>query len=166
MTSLRAVAWGLILVLGDFRIVELDLLPDPIGWTLVVVGLLGVRRLHHAFVVGAVFGVLGGLASLPDVLTPGNAVLGSLSGLALLGVIVATCTALMALVPTRRDAAGQIRVLSVVVSLAVLALDLMAPAGGAPAAFAVLVVVGGLAVLVWFLVLLFSCARMEPLPAA
>jgi hypothetical protein len=62
---LGLVAGGLVLVVLDFRTESLDLLLDPVGWSLVVLGgaALGLRR-------AAVFAALAGVLSLADAYHP------------------------------------------------------------------------------------------------
>jgi hypothetical protein len=52
MGPLRSVAWGLLVVSVDLKIDQLDLVADPIGWTMVLFALLKLRELHPAFGLG------------------------------------------------------------------------------------------------------------------
>ncbi|HET8604303.1 MAG TPA: hypothetical protein VFM09_10270 [Marmoricola sp.] len=73
MTPLQRIALGLVIVVGSatwpahaapaWR--TWDLLPDPVGWVLVVWGLVALRRLHAEFGLPLGLAVLAGLVSVP-----------------------------------------------------------------------------------------------------
>lgn len=73
MTPLQRIAIGLVVVFGSAMFPghphpgwrTWDALPDPLGWALVVTGLLGLRRLDRSFTVPLAFAVLAGLVSVP-----------------------------------------------------------------------------------------------------
>jgi hypothetical protein len=73
MSPLQKIAMGLVIVVGSAGFPahphpswrHFDLLPDPIGWVLVVAGLLALRRLHSAFDTATWLAVVAGVISLP-----------------------------------------------------------------------------------------------------
>ncbi len=67
MRPLTQAALGLALVLADLRVGSLDVLPDPVGWVLVLVGLWPLRSRHTGLVVAVVAGVVMVPVSVPSV---------------------------------------------------------------------------------------------------
>lgn len=73
MTPLQKIAMGLIIVVGSAPFPahphpswrHYDLLPDPLGWLLVIAGLLALRRLHESFDTAAWLAILALLVSVP-----------------------------------------------------------------------------------------------------
>lgn len=73
MTPLQKIAVGLVVVFGsamfpghpDPHWQTWDALPDPIGWALVVAGLLVLRRLDRSFGASLALAVVAGLVSVP-----------------------------------------------------------------------------------------------------
>ena len=99
MGPLRNVAWGLIVVVIDFKINELDLIADPIGWAIALFALLRLRELHPAFgpsvwaaAIGLALSVPAWLAVLDSTV---SAALGIAFALAEIAIVFAVCTALM-----------------------------------------------------------------------
>lgn len=171
MTNLRWVTLGMVLVVLDFRINALDLLPDPLGYAVMAIGLAPLTSRHRGFLVAAVAAAVGVLASLPDVVDPtfAESWWAAISGVLQTLVVVPTCLAIAALVPAEAGLAravwiGDLIVLGVGL-LAGLVLgplrdgaaeDLVAPLVLVMVGFALLVVAG----FVW---LLLRAAR-TPLP--
>ncbi|MEG3616244.1 hypothetical protein [Isoptericola haloaureus] len=191
MRPLLLVLWGLLVVAVDLKIEGFDLVVDLVGWALVARGLGTLAPRGTGFAVGAWAGVLGGLASVAE-LVPGavpdttTQVLGGLVLVAQTVVVVATCTGIARVLehdaPVARRA-RRVRTAEIVVTVAVsgvAAVAALASVGSAllaPADLAswgllgggVLVAVGlvaTFAVLIWFLVLLWSVRdRPELQPA-
>lgn len=168
LLPLRLVGWGLLMVVFDFRFDQIDLIPDPLGWfaaalasgSLARRGIAGAR----AFGVAAVAAVLLLLFSLPDWVGAGDALLEDAVMVVHTAFVFATCTAIIAAAPPRASWADPIRWLDLGLTVAIVVLELIVDG---PDAAGLLLVVGllGLAVYVWFLVLLFSAAKLPGVPA-
>jgi hypothetical protein len=65
MRPLSWIAPGLLLIAIDMRVVAFDLLPDPLGWALIIVGAWRIARPTTVAALG-----LAGLASFADLLLP------------------------------------------------------------------------------------------------
>lgn len=73
MTPLQRIALGLVVVFGSATWPAdphpawqtWDVLADPVGWVLVVLGLVPLRRLHPSFRLPLALAVLAGIASVP-----------------------------------------------------------------------------------------------------
>lgn len=73
MTPLQRIAIGLVVVVGSAAVPAhphpswrtWDVLPDPLGWVLVVAGLVTLRRLDRSFTAPLALAVLAGLVSVP-----------------------------------------------------------------------------------------------------
>lgn len=73
MTPLQRIALGLVVVFGSATFPAhpqpawhtWDALPDPLGWALVVAGLVPLRHLHPSFTTPLALAVLAGLVSVP-----------------------------------------------------------------------------------------------------
>ena len=122
LRSLRLVFWGLIAVVVDVRIDGPDVVPDPVGWLVALVGVARLARLHPGFGVAALGCGLGLLVSLPDWAQPGDGSMGLLTGVAETVVVFGTCTGVIALLPARRATAATIRGWDLGLMLAVAAL--------------------------------------------
>lgn len=70
MTPLGAIAFGLALVLADLRMLSFDLVPDPLGWLLVAVGLGRLAHLAARFAWASRCAILAGLLSFADLTHP------------------------------------------------------------------------------------------------
>ena len=162
LSPLRTLAWGLLFVVVDLRIQEIDLVPDPIGWALGLVASLRLTGRHGAFRASAAACAVGLACSLPQWLGVTGVLLTTVVGLVETVLVFATCTAVMALVPQRRSGADTIRWwdlgLSVGAGVA-LALALQQPDLGL---LALLLGLAQLVTLVCFLVLLFRAAGGSP----
>ena len=169
MDNLRLVAVGLAVVAVDLRFNGADIVTDGIGWVLAFVGLLALARLHGGFQVAAVAAAVGGISWAGDPWLGIDRDLASWGEVAAQTVVVfAMCTALMTLVPEKRESANRIR-------WADLGLGLVAVLVGAmfegtydagPALLILLLVIPALVVFVCFLVLLLRCAPLAPQPVA
>jgi hypothetical protein len=167
MTSLRVLAWGMLVVGIDLTIDGRDLVPDPVGWVLALVALWSLRHLDPSFVIASVAALVALLVSIPDWLGSGSSLLSFVGYVALVAVVFTTCTALMGLAPTRRGSANVIRWWFLGVSALAMLIGLRGPGtvGREREGLVMLVlplVIAGLAVAVWFVVLLFQCARLDP----
>jgi len=166
-------AWGLLVIALDLNIEQLDLIADPVGWAMVLLAALDLRRLHPAFAVGAAAAALGLVGSVPEWFGAEGWPISVATGLAQLVVLFSTCSALIALVPEKSEVADRLRwfALGFGVFLGPVLLLVPDPISSAPlvAPVTVMVVVaaiGLMIVFVWFLVLLFQCARLGDRSAA
>src|SRR4051794_14859712 len=125
MGTLRTVAWGLLVVVIDLKINQLDLLVDPIGWAIALFALLRLRELHPAFGAASAAAALGLAVSVPDWLGVDGLPISLLTGIAVLGLVVAVCTAIMELVPAKRHVADQLRKWELGLAVAFVPLDLL-----------------------------------------
>ncbi|MGZ4450425.1 MAG: hypothetical protein ACXVW4_11570 [Nocardioides sp.] len=164
LRPLTTMAWGLLLVIVDIRI-GVDLVPDPLGWALVVAAAWSLARRGHAFRAAVVAAVVALLLSLPDWAGPGGAtgwLVSWLTALALTSVVVAACTGIMALAPERRDGAQAIRAWSLGLTVGWALLEIVVRAQPALAPVSLVVGLAELVVVVAFLVLLFRAGGTRP----
>ena len=70
MSPLGAVCAGLLLVIVDFRVPGLDVVPDPVGWALVAVGLSRLPSPDNTAVAARVAAVVTALLSLAELSLP------------------------------------------------------------------------------------------------
>lgn len=165
MTPLGLTAAGFLLAALDFRVnAGFDLLPDPVGWVLAAVGLAALSERSAGFRVAQVLALLEALVSLPMVVTeqPGTLVTSADAALET-AFVFSVCTGLIASLPHRPDRTGSANVirwldlgLAVVLVPSLLLLD--AADGGLDVLgpLALMLILVGLAVAVWFVVLLFQ----------
>lgn len=165
LRPLSAVAWGLVVVILDFRYNGVDLVPDPVGWMFVAVALTSLQGVHRAFGTAGLLAWVGLLLSIPEWFRAGPELLGLALVVVAVVLQVVVCTAVMAVSPLRRSAAETIRWLSPSLAVGlVLAIFATRDDAGSPALVLALGV-AGLIVILWFLVLLLQVAR-EPGPVA
>lgn len=166
LAPLRGMAIGLILVVADLRIDGIDVIPDPVGWALVMIAAWQVRSRHAAFRWAFVAGALGLLSSLPGWVGAEGSLLMLLDTLATTGLVFATCTGIAARSARHGRLAGQLRWWDLGLTLPPLLLTPLAVDDSSGlSALVPLVLVWGLAVFVVFvvfLVLLFRVSRAEP----
>lgn len=62
------IAWGLALVLIDIRLISFDLLPDSLGYFLIVIGLAGMRPDNKRFAIGRKAAGILTLLALPQLI--------------------------------------------------------------------------------------------------
>ena len=171
MKPLLNVVGGLILVFLDLRVggggLQLDLLPDPVGWVVVMVALAPV---HQGFRVGAIAAGVGALVSAP--VWPGPALvgpaapwLGIAAGVVDLVVVVAALTGVMASVPARAGGARTLRTTYVVAAGGYALLVLGGLVSTALEVLALMAVLVNLVVTVVVLVFLGSASSETPDPA-
>jgi len=158
LKPLAAMGWGLLLVLLDLRVNGLDLVPDPVGWLAVLLAARSLSPLHRAFAWSVAASVLGLVASVPEWLGTGGALVSAATSVAETVLVFATCTAIIALVPARRSAADAIRWADLGLSLAFVPVLLLAAADPDLGALTLLVGLAAMVVFVCFLVLLFRTA--------
>lgn len=162
MYPVSMIATGFVLVFLDLRINQLDLLFDPIGWLLAIVGLGRLARaVHPEFTNARVAAILAGLLSLTDIIaTAVPAELDFLYGIVLLVTVWLIATA----IANRARAAGdtavaisfdRLRWLLVLVELAGWSAYLV----GVNVAIALVIGIAALAVYVWFVVRLYTSAK-------
>jgi hypothetical protein len=166
MTPLASVVGGLLLVVVDVRVGVLDVVPDLLGWPLVAYGLLRLPRGSGWFTAGVVTSMIGTLLAVPSLAPVGTGVPPPLADVLVTVVVFTTCSGI-------RDVSGQegtrhtadrLRWTALAVSGATVALWLVtrglpgAPEDGSgiPAVVLVVLALGVLAVLGWFLVFLWT----------
>lgn len=172
-TPLGKTAWGFLLAALDLRINGVDLLADPVGWLLAVVGLWTMSSRHGGFQVAVVLAAIEVVASLPLVVTETvPALLSTFEVLLQTGFVFAVCTGLIATLTHRPDKAGSANVIRWLdLGLSLLLAPMLLIVGAATGEvdvlgpFALMLGVVGLAVAVWFVVLLFQ-VRDDPALAA
>ncbi len=174
MKPLLNVVGGLILVFLDLRVggggLQLDLLPDPVGWVVVMVALARLAPVHQGFRVGAIAAGVGALVSAP--VWPGPALvgpaapwLGIAAGVVDLVVVVAALTGVMASVPARAGGARTLRTTYVVAAGGYALLVLGGLVSTALEVLALMAVLVNLVVTVVVLVFLGSASSETPDPA-
>ena len=166
MPPLARVVLGFLLVLLDFRIDGLDLLPDLVGWVVVLTGLAPLSSRHFGFVVAAVAAGAELVLSLFELTSPAGTVLSVLEVLATTTVIVATCVAVAGVVaePHTQERSQQVRTANLVMGLVALAFVLIGATGtevDLPGGLILLLALAGLGVVIWFLVFCWQ-QREEP----
>lgn len=190
LAPLTTVVAGILLVAIDLNLQSLDILPDPIGYALVAWGLFRVAGQHPAFGWGALAAAVGVVTSTLGVflrrLEEGQIVehplVTAADALIEAVIVIAVCTALIALshdprvtgpARTLRIALPALSLVGVLLPLALSPLAgrvLEAPtvslgAEGAAAGLivvaAIALVVAGIALGIWFLVVLWRAAK-EP----
>ena len=173
MRPLATLAWGLLLVVLDFRIGGgVDLVPDPIGW---VIGAVAAHNLFRSvgesrpdarrwFAVTSATCAAAVLPAVPEWAGVQHPIILVAVSVAETVVVFAACTGIMSVLPTRRATANVVRWsnLGTAAALAVLVAGANVEPELAP--LALLTGVAALAVLVWFLILLFQAAK-DPAPA-
>lgn len=160
--ALAQLAWGYLVVHFDLRIGRVDLLHDLIGWGLCLVGL---TKLPAAgwFTLARVGAGAGLVAALADLLTPPNGwIATSLESVAQLGLVVGVCLGLAPLLGAERARAARwIAGLWIALDALLLLTWLVFPEDD-PALvlpWGVLLLVGAIALAIWFIVFLFQCGR-------
>ena len=103
MTPAGTVALGLALVLVDVRVEGLDLVPDPLGWLVVLAGTRALRRIDPRFGRVLPWAVLAGLLSVPAVLRPADGLPADLAVVAGLAAVLLLCRTLGARAREHRD---------------------------------------------------------------
>lgn len=66
LSGINTIFWGLMLVFLDFRINNFDLLPDFLGFIIVLVGLMNLSSLSGAFIKAKPYAAVSLILSLPD----------------------------------------------------------------------------------------------------
>ncbi len=165
MPPLGKVVLGFLLVVLDFRIDGFDLIPDVLGWLLVLVGLMPLAGRSPGFAAAAVASAAGALLALPLQLDEPGLVLGLLEAATQTVLVFGTCTGLRAVVaePRVRQTADRIRWADLTLAGLGAAIGLVAGRGagggqvdGAAVVTLLVLLVATLAVAVWFLVFLWS----------
>ncbi|MGB0101586.1 MAG: hypothetical protein WBP61_15010 [Nocardioides sp.] len=159
LRPLATVATGLILVVLDFRVQGVDLIPDPVGWVMAALALTALRTIHRGFSVAGVAAWLAVLPSVPEWFGAESAPIAASTALAMLVTQFATCTAVMAVSPPRAASASAVRWLTLGLGCALLLTAAAATVEPSMEVIAVVMVLALLAVTVWFLVLLYGAAK-------
>ena len=165
-SPLARVATGLVLVLADVRVGDVDLLPDPLGWLLAAWALRSLQPAHVGFHVAGVTAWLAALWSLPEWFGAEGVFVTVPIALAQLVVQVAVCTALVAACPRRAPSASTIRWSTLFLSGVLVVALVAAEAEPSTGAVALAIGLADMAVMVWFLVLLYGVAKDAPPVAA
>lgn len=163
MTPMARVATGFLMVVVDLRIGGLDLVPDVVGWLLVVAGLVPLARRHEWFAAAAAAAVLGAIVSVPlFVGEPGPAVSMLTTGVET-AMVFGTCSGIRAVVgreSVTRTADG-IRWLDLTLTAVLLAIGVAVGFRQVESLAAIPLAILGLGVLVWFLLFLLR-VREDP----
>ena len=170
MPPLGRVVIGFLLVMLDVRIEALDLLPDAVGWVVVLAGLVPLSARSRGFGAAAVAAGVGLLLALVALVSLPGPVLGTLEAIAETVVVFGTCTGIRALVadPRARRTADRIRWADLAITGVGTALGLTVgetTVEGAAVGPLLVLVLAGLGVVVWFLVFLWSNRRRPELAA-
>lgn len=162
MPPLARVALGLVIVVLDLRFEGVDLMPDPVGWALVLWGLVPLAGRHRGFGAGVAAALVGALLSVPQVLAEPGEALGTLQAVVETVLVFGTCTAIGGLADEARvrTTANRIRwtdlgLTVVLTGLASLPVEQPRDVTGV-AALAVALGLATLVVMVWFLVFLLG----------
>lgn len=171
LQPLRLAAWGMLLVFFDFKFEGIDLIPDPIGW---LAAALATSSLAGRSIAGArIFGIaslaatVALLISLPDWIGVTGTFLETAGVVTHTAFVFATCTAIMVAAPSQRAPANAIRWLDLGLAALIVVLGLLIsdqPVGHDAEALVLVLVLLGLAVFVWFIVLLFSTENPPGVP--
>lgn len=168
MTPLGRVVWGLVLVAADIRIDSVDVIPDPLGWLLVLGGLVPLSRLDPWFTGATVAAGCALAMSVPDLMTALQGWLGLAYAALQLALVICTCGALLRRLqdPADRRSAGIIRTFSLALAGVLVAVGLTVgvdevEVSGSAGLPIVVLTLTALAVFVWFLVLLAQ-VRHDP----
>ena len=164
MPALTQLAWGLIIVVVDFRLDDMDVIPDPVGWVIAFVALTSLARHHHAFNWAAAACLPAGAISVPEWFGATGDLVTLVTTAAETVIVFATCTGLMAILPAVRRTAQWIRWWDL--SLTLLVVTALLPERHLDEVRVLMVLAGiaTLAVFVMFLLMLFRAGR-APAPA-
>jgi hypothetical protein len=160
--GLMVAGWGLVAL--DFRIDGLDLLPDLIGWAFVLVGLIRVADRSQWFGAAAFAAAFGLVLGIPLLVAEAGPVLSTLCLLGETVVVFGTCTGIREVVGRSRvrEAANLLRWADLAISVvALVMIVLVGPVeltavGAAAIVPVVLVTLAALAVMVGFLIFLWT----------
>lgn len=155
---------GLGLVVNDFRFNGFDLIPDLLGWGVVLVGLTKLAGRSPWFTAARVAAAFGVLLGIPLLIAEPGRVLSTVEGIVLCVVVFGTCTAIGEIVERTRATANLIRWSFLTLTVVALLVSvLVGPTevsdGGVPVL--VLAVLVAFALLAWFLVFLWT-NRTDP----
>ncbi|HXH80258.1 hypothetical protein [Nocardioides sp.] len=164
LRPLATAAFGLVVVLVDFRIESFDLIPDPLGWAIAAQALCSLRPAHRGFYLAGVAAWCAVVPSVPEWFGVESILITSALTLALVIAQYQTCTAILAVSPPGATSADTIRWL--VVSLAIALVLAFIVNWTDPDSGLILAGIGlaDFAVLVWFLVMLYGLGRQQPSP--
>jgi hypothetical protein len=171
MPPLGKLVVGLLLVIADFRIDGFDVVPDVIGWLVVLAGLLPLAGRSRGFAAAGAAAAVGVLLALPQLVAPPGPLPGFLEGVAETVMVFGTCTGVIALVtdPRVRRTANTIRWADLAVFAVGTVLGLGADGSltvaGATAGLLLVLVVVTLGIVVWFLVFVWSQRHRPELSA-
>ncbi|HSV39914.1 MAG TPA: hypothetical protein VLI04_14245 [Nocardioidaceae bacterium] len=154
------------MVFLDFRIDGFDLIPDPVGWVMAGVATAALANVQVAgrswFSTAAVVCFVMSAVAVPDWFGGKNDLIDTATAAATTLVVFSVCSAIMAAVPARRVTADRIRWWDLGLTLAGVPLLIALSENHDLAFFAFAWGAATLAVLVWFLVLLFGTAKLPP----
>lgn len=157
MTPPARVAWGLLLVFIDLRFNGFDVIPDMLGWVLIVWGAAALRGRSGWFELAGAGGIVGTVLSVPLLLAEPGPALMVVEALAQTAVVFGTCSGVRAVTgeaSVTRTADG-IRWLDL--GLLVVLLLAWSVTGPVPVetVWAIPLAVVSFGVVIWFLVFLF-----------
>lgn len=164
MTPLARVAWGFLVVVVDVRTDGFDLVPDPLGWVLVLAGLVPLAGRDPWFAAASAASAVGLLVSLPQALAEPGALLTAVQSVVETGLVFGTCTGIMHRVePPARTTGGRIRWTDLGLTAVTTAIGLAAGGAGqvtgAVVVLLLLPALAALAVMAWFALFLLGVQR-------
>ncbi len=158
MTPFARVAAGLVVVLVDLRLPDIDVVADPVGWVLVLLGLTALAGRDPWFRAAVGAAVVGGLCSLPALFAEPTGWLTAVDAIGSTALVFATCTGVIRLVGSDPAAAtaNRIRWIDLALTAIGAVLTLVVTTTGTTAAAPLLIplVIATLAVFLWFIVFL------------
>lgn len=159
LRPLGAVVAGTLLIVLDLRVDGLDLIPDAIGWVMLLWAAFRLHRSHVSFRWMAAGALLGLAVSVPAQFNELSGLLEALDAIALTVVVFCVCTGIRARSwdTARARQAGRIRWLDLGLTAVSLVLAaLVGVIGEELLVVALVLVFVALAVLVWFLVVVWD----------
>ena len=162
MTPPTRILWGLVLIVFDFRIDGLDLVPDLLGWLVIVWGIVPLRDRSGWFDLAMVGAALGALLSIPQLVSAPGPELTMVESLAMTALVFGTCSGIATLV----DEASVVRTATVIrwldlglTAVLVLATGLERTVSVWTVSWVLPVGLLALVVFIWFAVFLFTLRR-------
>ncbi len=160
MKPLAVIAVGLILVVVDIRYGGFDVLTDVLGWLACFWALLQMSRMSSWFGIGVAGAALGAASSMFHLSAEPTPLISMLDQIATVLMVFGTCSGIMALA---QDADPGVASMANILRWVTLGLGLVSPLAVLAGGPTVIVVLGlaALAVVIWFIMMLFSVSRRE-----
>ncbi len=162
--------WGLVMVIVDFRIDGLDIIPDLVGWALCLPALAdAASRTRSGWfslaTAGAALGLIGSILGFVD---PEESLVVLLETLAMTAVVFGTCSGVIASHPDPRHhaTANIIRWMDLALTVVLAVLILAARDGFGIGAEVLLLAIPAFVLIIWFLVFVNRIRPEELRPMA